>query len=296
MVKNLLKAQGARKAANVAYWTAMSEKIESRARVVVPLMYFLTLIVIFNLDMRDDYKDDPKATMFTGVAPNTTFDTHGVVLLIVVIVLSIAALGVYYTSSKAVTKSILRQEEKIKLASRKVAHAISEGGMEEVKRRPSATPTPTPWLNRVMRLSRDRRQDTLDDVPRPSPVQVKTRSRSKSRPESRLESRLESVASPRRESEANAILAAALSPSKSSGNTVLDAQHKYLATAERHVDSPVLSSQSSGNSVLDTQHKHLATAERHYANSLVSLKPLTSPDTRKARKSGASPDGRNSWA
>ena len=60
MVKNLLKAQGARKAANVAYWTAMSEKVESRARVVVPLMYFLTLIVIFNLDMRDDYKDDPK--------------------------------------------------------------------------------------------------------------------------------------------------------------------------------------------------------------------------------------------
>ena len=59
MVNNLLKAQGARKAANVAYWTAMSDKIESRARIVVPLAYFLALIVIFHLDMRDNYKDDP---------------------------------------------------------------------------------------------------------------------------------------------------------------------------------------------------------------------------------------------
>ena len=147
--------------------------------------------------------------MFTGMSPHTTFATHGVVLLILVIVSAIAALGVYYTSSKAVTQSIRAQEEKIKLASRKVAHAISEGGMAEVKRRPSATPPPTPWLNRVMRLSYERRaskdepppkdpnQVTLND-PRPSPVQVKSKSRAKYRVKSRsqakyrVESRVES--------------------------------------------------------------------------------------------------------
>ena len=200
--------------------------------------------------------------MFTGLSPSTHFDTSGVVLVIVFIVVSIAALGIYYTSTKAIKESIRAQEENIKSASRKVAHAISKGGVSEVKRRPSATPPPTPWLNRVMRFSHERRaskddarpkdpnQVTLND-PMPSPVQVKSRSRSKYQSESRVEFRQARDArhkmrdDARREMRAEAIVAAALSPSPPSyrlppsGDLVLNAQHEHRAASEPHVDSYV---------------------------------------------------------
>jgi len=48
------------------YWMAVSRKVDRWARLLIPFVYFSSLILLFNLDMSDEYSVKPDAPMFGG--------------------------------------------------------------------------------------------------------------------------------------------------------------------------------------------------------------------------------------
>lgn len=82
MGDNLIATKAAKRRAYQRYWTDWGERLEKVCRLAVPLIYILALIIIFNLDMRDNYLDSSE-TMFEGASKLTSFTTPGWIMLCV---------------------------------------------------------------------------------------------------------------------------------------------------------------------------------------------------------------------
>ena len=121
-VKNMKAANRALPKRNKTYWTRMSRDVEHRSRSVIPFLYFLSLIVIFNIELYDHYFDDPTVPMFSGIGP-MRLTTKGVVLLVLYITFNI---GFWYASvhmNSAATAASLQQSAAVKEAARFAAAA-----------------------------------------------------------------------------------------------------------------------------------------------------------------------------
>lgn len=87
MVDNLCATNNASKTANDNYWNDMSVRIEKRSRVVMPALYILAMIILFNLEMTDNYFNTNEP-MFSGLTRNISISSHGWTLLILYLVIA----------------------------------------------------------------------------------------------------------------------------------------------------------------------------------------------------------------
>jgi hypothetical protein len=86
-MENLAEARDARAKRNAARWTDVAEQMDLNARYVIPAMYFLALIVTFNLELSDEYGVDGTAEMFSGLG-STSLTTGGIVTTVLYIVVA----------------------------------------------------------------------------------------------------------------------------------------------------------------------------------------------------------------
>lgn len=63
-----------------AYWRALATRTDSWSRVAVPCLYVLSLLVLFNLELSDEYQQ-PNTPMFDGLGP-AAINERGVVALV----------------------------------------------------------------------------------------------------------------------------------------------------------------------------------------------------------------------
>jgi hypothetical protein len=76
-VQNLQKAKLSKKNRNQVYWSAVSDRVDSFARLGVPSLYFLALIAIFHIDLRDEYDKAGSVRMFSGVNHLSSLSARG---------------------------------------------------------------------------------------------------------------------------------------------------------------------------------------------------------------------------
>ena len=57
-------AKDAQTRRNKAYWTETARWADLWARVAIPGLYLLALIIVFNIELTDNYLEDDKAVMF----------------------------------------------------------------------------------------------------------------------------------------------------------------------------------------------------------------------------------------
>ena len=86
-VENLVQARDARTTRNMARWAASANAFDAYARYMIPWIYFLSLIVVFNLDMTDQYGGESKTEMFSGLGP-TTLNTGGTIAAILYVLVT----------------------------------------------------------------------------------------------------------------------------------------------------------------------------------------------------------------
>jgi nicotinic acetylcholine receptor len=126
MVENMELAQNARSACNNSYWVSVGTEMEKKFRLIVPLVYIFALIILFHLDMSDNYKDDASASMFSGLAPNMSLNAFGVGLTVTYIVIIITAVVSTYYLQKKAAQAEKNTEEQQKQASRAVASDVAK--------------------------------------------------------------------------------------------------------------------------------------------------------------------------
>ena len=66
-VQNLQKAKVSVRTRNKVYWGAVSDRVDSFARLGVPSLYILALIIVFHIDLRDEYDKAETVGMFAGI-------------------------------------------------------------------------------------------------------------------------------------------------------------------------------------------------------------------------------------
>lgn len=69
-VNNLKSAREGKKQQYNLRWRAMAEKIDNWSRAVIPLLYLLSMLVVFNIKLSDNY-EEKGSVMFEGLGPAT---------------------------------------------------------------------------------------------------------------------------------------------------------------------------------------------------------------------------------
>jgi hypothetical protein len=128
MVGNMLKAADVRKARNRVYWSAVADAIERKSRIVVPVAYAFALVVLFNVDLKDQYlepaEDGSIVEMFSGITPHSALTAAG----IWIVPAFVAAVAIAVTSTELIhrkaRKRIDAQTAREKEAARNLAHQV----------------------------------------------------------------------------------------------------------------------------------------------------------------------------
>jgi len=68
-VKSMQSVKSGAKRRAKAYWSRLAAKTDDWSRIVVPVLYIIALVVVFNLELTDDYGSARSATMFQGLGP-----------------------------------------------------------------------------------------------------------------------------------------------------------------------------------------------------------------------------------
>ena len=66
-MENLEIARKAHLTRNIKYWAKVSKQLDSYARVLIPTAYVLSLILLFHLELADNYYANEEAPMFRGI-------------------------------------------------------------------------------------------------------------------------------------------------------------------------------------------------------------------------------------
>ena len=93
-VENIQDAATSVKRRNKAYWSMMSAKLDAWSRIIVPVVYMLSLVLVFNIDLTDDYATNPAATMFDGLGP-TVLTGRGILFIGLYSLLVVFGIGMY---------------------------------------------------------------------------------------------------------------------------------------------------------------------------------------------------------
>lgn len=125
-VVNMQQTRNAQTNRNRAYWQALSARLDSTCRVVVPPIYILCQVVLFNLNFDDNYgvnMSNPSSTstvsMFEGFAPHVWLSERGSVMLIVYLLLVLFC-GLMWAVGRAYSA---RRQAKLDERQREAVHA-----------------------------------------------------------------------------------------------------------------------------------------------------------------------------
>jgi len=66
-VANMNQARYSQRRRNAVYWKAIAHSLDSYARIAVPTLYCLFLLLLLNVKLEDNYAEDPQASMFHGI-------------------------------------------------------------------------------------------------------------------------------------------------------------------------------------------------------------------------------------
>ena len=126
-MQNMQFGRSARAVMNNAYWVNVAKSLDRWASFTVPLLYFLSLIIMFNLDLSDNYADEahPEQGVFDGIGPArmTIPGIVGTVLYVVAVVL-LAVAWVQLRSRAAKQRG--KQQEELREAGRKLSSYVSK--------------------------------------------------------------------------------------------------------------------------------------------------------------------------
>ena len=120
-VENMTKARSSNKRRNNAYWNRVANKTDEFARAVVPSLYALAMMVIFSIDMTDEYDSDVNVPMFSGFGP-VKLPSAGIVAIIVYLVGAGLVITAWLQVSRAAASKKQISQHAIKLAMSDAAH------------------------------------------------------------------------------------------------------------------------------------------------------------------------------
>ena len=135
-LENMTKARSSRKRRNNAYWNRVANRTDSVARAVVPTLYLLTMVILFSIDMSDDYDSDVNVPMFSGFG-HVSLPASGIAISAVYCAAIMFALYAWFQVSRAARKKKLAHELAIKSASADAATRAEEQCMP-----PQGPPSP----------------------------------------------------------------------------------------------------------------------------------------------------------
>jgi len=119
-VDNMRKARDSRKTRNAARWTRVANQADQYARCGIPALYVACLIVIFNLDLSDDYSN-PDVEMFWGLGPAHLTVTGSIMITCYISILLII-FGMWFKMTRLARAQITKQEREFKKASLTAVH------------------------------------------------------------------------------------------------------------------------------------------------------------------------------
>lgn len=111
---------------NKKYWKEMADWTDSWARIIVPALYGLTLLLVFNLDLSDNYLTDASAPMFNGMGPAAIRPDRGVAMLTSYCIIAFVCFGMYVFMKSTAAADKVKRDAALKQAASRVAEAASE--------------------------------------------------------------------------------------------------------------------------------------------------------------------------
>jgi len=121
-LKNMKCASKGVRRRNNTHWRHVANSLDKWGRILVPFCYFLTLILVFNLDLTDKYAVDPTAPMFSGLGPASLSDS-GVAYLCLYLATAIGMGVAGHAMRKVAEQTAQQQAAAMKEAARFAASA-----------------------------------------------------------------------------------------------------------------------------------------------------------------------------
>ena len=112
---DVARTSGTRRAK--AHWTVVAKKVDTYARVTIPVAYAFGLVVVFNVRLSDEYATNDAAPMFDGFGP-MEFTTAGIVWVIMYIVLAICVCIIWLRVEHKAERQAQSLQQDLKMASR----------------------------------------------------------------------------------------------------------------------------------------------------------------------------------
>ena len=120
-VKNMDVARNSSVRRAKAHWTLVATKLDSWSRIIIPFSYFFGLIIVFNIELYDDYATNDQATMINGLGP-ATFTREGYFLVVGYVVLMVVSGTMWLRVKPSAARNAKTLQEELKVASRESLH------------------------------------------------------------------------------------------------------------------------------------------------------------------------------
>lgn len=115
-MENMNVARKSQTRRNASYWSSVATKTDHISRTCIPLLYLLALIIVFNLELSDNYDEaGAGSVMFKGLGPAKVSDT-GVALIVVYVVTTIVIGASWFKMREMVTRDAIKMQQKLKIA------------------------------------------------------------------------------------------------------------------------------------------------------------------------------------
>ena len=112
---DVARTSGTRRAK--AHWTVVAKKVDTYARVTIPVAYAFGLVIVFNVRLSDNYATDDTAAMFDGFGP-MEFTGAGIVWVISYIILAIIVCLIWLRVEHRASRQAEALQVELKMASR----------------------------------------------------------------------------------------------------------------------------------------------------------------------------------
>ena len=152
-LKNVKYAENARTVRNVAYWQEVAKATDRWACFIIPVLYILALIILFNIDLTDDHASESKSAeeaRFSGIGP-ASFTTTGIVSVVLycIAIAIISFAWVQLTRGAAHLRD--EQQDNLKVTGHKLEQhrASARRGGGSLRYRPSKTRAVEPVVEPV---------------------------------------------------------------------------------------------------------------------------------------------------
>mmetsp|Transcript_37173 Transcript_37173/g.74300 ORF Transcript_37173/g.74300 Transcript_37173/m.74300 type:complete len:350 (-) Transcript_37173:454-1503(-) len=135
--ENLRLARQALRDRHKCYWKNMADQLDGYARPVLPSAYIMILVIMLNLDFRDDYDTNPARLMAQGHLQTFAKPTMTVCAVVLALVVLVSVVGVFWM--KRITRMV---NDKAKMQEINAVRDLSKKTMAASTRLSSNSPLP----------------------------------------------------------------------------------------------------------------------------------------------------------